>query len=119
MVSIRRDSIGGRTGPAVPVRQRLRRGARNHWAPYLFISPFYILFAIFGVFPPVFGLYISFHEWNGITAPVFRGLNNYMAVLTDGLFWQAFLNTVIMAVLATVPGLLLSLWCAFLLNNSV
>jgi cellobiose transport system permease protein len=119
MVVIRRDSTDGRTGPAVALRKRFRHGVRNYWAPYLFISPFYILFAIFGLFPPLFGFYISFQEWNGITPPAFSGMSNYVVVLTDKLFWQAFLNTVVMAVLATVPGLFLSLWCAFLLNNSI
>ncbi len=33
---------------------------------YLFISPFFILFAIFQFFPLVWSFYMSFHEWNGL-----------------------------------------------------
>jgi len=32
------------------------------WAPYLFVSPFFILFGAFGLFPLVFSIYLSFHS---------------------------------------------------------
>ena len=97
----------------------LRRGVRRYWAPYVFISPFYLLFAIFGIFPPLYGLYISLHRWDGLTPPVFVGVRNYVLVLTDSLFWHAFGNTVAIAALSTVPALLLALGLAFLLNMSI
>lgn len=95
------------------------RGVRRYWAPYVFISPFYILFAIFGVFPPLYGLYLSFHRWDGLTPPVFVGFRNYELVLTDPLFWHAFGNTILIAAMSTVPGLFGALGLAFLLNNSI
>jgi cellobiose transport system permease protein len=105
--------LGPRRGGTVAA---LRRGLRRYWAPYLFISPFYILFAIFGVFPPLYGFYLSLHRWDGLTPPVFVGLRNYYLVLTDSLFWQAFGNNLAIAALSTVPGLSLALVLAFLLN---
>ncbi len=102
------------TGAAVA----LRRGLRRYWAPYLFISPFYILFVIFGLFPPLYGFYLSLQRWDGLTPPTFVGLRNYVLVLTDPLFWQAFGNTLAIAALSTGPGLILALVLAFLLNTS-
>ncbi|MFP4199642.1 MAG: sugar ABC transporter permease, partial [Halanaerobium sp.] len=37
-------------------------------APYVFISPFFILFFIFGAFPILFSLYLSFFRWDGMSA---------------------------------------------------
>ncbi|NLE43679.1 MAG: sugar ABC transporter permease, partial [Chloroflexi bacterium] len=56
---------------------RLERRA----APYLFISPFYIVFGAFFVLPILFALYISFTEWRGIGAPKFVGLANYVDIV--------------------------------------
>ncbi|HEV8633952.1 MAG TPA: sugar ABC transporter permease [Chloroflexota bacterium] len=97
----------------------MRRGVRRYWAPYVFISPFYILFAIFGLFPPLFGFYLSFHRWDGLTEQVFVGLRNYELVLTDDLFWKALANNLIIAAISTVPCLSLALGCAFLLNQRI
>jgi cellobiose transport system permease protein len=44
---------------------------------YLFISPFYLLFLIFGLFPIVFSLYLSFHKWGGLGAMEFVGLKQF------------------------------------------
>src|SRR5437867_4463118 len=103
------------TRPISAVVVGRRRGAasfvRRYWAPYLFISPFYILFALFGLFPPLFGFYLSFQRWDGLTEQVFVGLRNYELVLTDDLFWKALSNNLIIAAISTVPGLSLALVC--------
>ena len=44
---------------------------------YLFISPFYILFIVFGLFPIIFSLYLSFQKWDGIGAMEFIGLRQF------------------------------------------
>src|SRR5688500_7535355 len=70
---------------------------KNRWA-YLFISPFFILFAVFGLFPITYSLYLSFHEWNGMRPIVYVGLDNYSFLLGAGgrVFWQSILNGVIL-----------------------
>lgn len=68
-------------------------------APYIFISPFYILFVVFFVGPVLFGLYTSFTEWTGLGWPRWVGLRNYVFMLTvDDVFNQAFVNSVIYVV---------------------
>lgn len=96
-----------------------RRAIRRYWAPYLFISPFFILFAIFGLFPPLYGLFLSFYRWDALTPRVFVGLRNYELAITDALFWHALLNNLTLLLIATVPGLTLSLILAFFLNNAI
>jgi multiple sugar transport system permease protein len=87
-------------------------------APYLFISPFFILFAIFGAFPILFSLFLSFHRWDGLGAMNFVALENYVYVLTDPWFWKSISNTLIIFVLTTVPQHTIALFLAFILNSA-
>lgn len=93
--------------------------AIKHYLPlYISISPFYILFAIFGLFPIVFSLYLSFQRWDGIGTMKYVGWNQFLYLLTDMNFWQAVVNTLQIWVMATVPMLFLALTLAFLLNTA-
>jgi cellobiose transport system permease protein len=85
---------------------------------YLFISPFYILFAIFGLFPVLFSLYLAFNKWDGIGEMRFAGLNQFRYMLTDAMFWKAIWNTLQIWVYSTIPMLFFALIIAFLLNAS-
>ncbi len=91
----------------------------NKLAPYLFISPFFIIFAIFGLFPILYSGYISLHEWTGIQPPRFIGMQNYFSLLRDSEFQIALRNTAVLLLLsvpATVGGGLL---LAVVLNNKL
>lgn len=83
---------------------------------YLFISPFFILFAVFGVFPIVYSLYLSFHSWTGLGEMTFVGLSQFQYLLGDMEFWQAVGNTFAIWFLSSVPMLFFALVIAFLLN---
>jgi ABC-type sugar transport system permease subunit len=100
-------------------RSELRRQIwRNRWA-YVFISPFFILFAVFGLFPPLFGLYLSFQKWDIISPMQYVGLRNYSFLLKDALFWKSLANNVILILMATLPELPLALVIAYLLDSYV
>ena len=91
---------------------------RNRWA-YLFISPFFILFLVFGLFPPLYSFFLSFHEWDVISPMKSVGLENYARVLSTGIFWKACLNNFILILMSTLPGLPLALFIAFLLDRYI
>jgi ABC-type sugar transport system permease subunit len=79
-------------------------------APYLFISPFFVLFLIFGVFPIIYSGWISLHEWTGLNPATFIGLRNYSNLFRDRDFWIAIRNTLVLlafSVPLTVGGGLL------------
>ncbi|MGM1049492.1 MAG: carbohydrate ABC transporter permease [Bacillota bacterium] len=90
----------------------------KHRKEYLAISPFYILFAVFGLFPIAFSMYLSFQKWDGIGEMTFNGLNNYQFMLTDPEFWSAVRNTLVIWIYSTIPMLCFALIIAFLLNAS-
>jgi len=88
-------------------------------APYLFISPFFIIFVIFGLFPILYAGYISLHDWTGLNPPVFIGLGNYVNLLQDSDFLTALRNTLLLLALSgplTIGG---GLGLAVILNNKV
>uniref|UniRef100_UPI00068ABB59 carbohydrate ABC transporter permease n=1 Tax=Caldanaerobius polysaccharolyticus TaxID=44256 RepID=UPI00068ABB59 len=83
---------------------------------YLYISPFYILFLVFGAFPIIYSFILSFNKWDGIGQMQYVGLSQYRALLQDHDFWQSIANTFIIWVESTIPMLFFALVIAFLLN---
>ncbi|GEN56201.1 cytochrome c biogenesis protein [Halolactibacillus alkaliphilus] len=85
---------------------------------YAFISPFFILFSIFGLFPIIFSFYLSFQRWNGLGEMEFVGLRNFELVLADPFFWKAMYNTFVIALMSTLPQLIIAFLLAFALNST-
>ena len=83
---------------------------------YLLICPFFLLYAVFGIYPLLYSFSLSFFKWSGTGEKVFVGLLNYRFLLKDAKFLQAVLNTLIIWCLNTIPMVLLALVFAFLLN---
>ena len=96
----------------------LLRQMWKHRIDYLFISPFYIVFAVFGIYPMLWGLRLSFSRWPGGIKPMeFVGLNNYVALLgSDPLLGKAFTNTLALWAWILPTGLGFALIVAVMLN---
>ena len=91
------------------------------WAPYVFISPFIILFAVFGVFPLAFSLYLAFQTWeptSGLDAMAFVGLDNFAFALQDDWFWKSLKNTLWLAVASGVPQHVVAIPLAYFIHSS-
>src|SRR5512137_951476 len=91
------------------------------WAPYVFLSPFVILFAVFGIFPLVFSLYLAFQSWeptSGLGAMQFVGLDNYAFALQDEWFWKSLKNTAWLALVSGVPQHLVAIPLACFIDSS-
>ena len=98
-------------------RTTRREFKRNIWA-YVFISPFYLLYAVFGIFPLIYGLWLSFHTWDGISPMAWIGAENYSTLLTDDIWWKAIYNTIWLFFGATIPQLTFALILAFIINST-
>jgi cellobiose transport system permease protein len=89
-------------------------------SPYLFIAPFFILFAVFGAWPLIWTGYISLHKYTlSGQNEGFVGLHNYSKLLGDSHFWVVIGNTFGLFFIATVPQLLLALVIASWLNKKL
>ena len=106
--------------PSEMPRQRsaFQRTLKEHWQDYLFISPFFILFAIFFAYPIIWAFKLSFQKWTGVGDPTWVGLDNYRFVLHDPVTHQMFYNTFRFLVLIVPLGILLPLVFGVLLNIS-
>jgi multiple sugar transport system permease protein len=90
------------------------------WAPYVFISPFLVLFAVFGVFPLLFSLWLAFQSWeptSGLSAMEYVGLANFAFALEDEWFWKSLKNTAWLALASGVPQHLVAIPLAVLLHE--
>lgn len=94
------------------VRKRLGLGL-------LFISPWLIGFAVFGIYPIVMAVYYSFCDYDVLREPVWVGPLNYQDMWTDDLFWKSLKNTLIYAAFSVPLGLLLALTIAVMLNRPI
>lgn len=88
-------------------------------SPYAFVAPFFVIFAVFGLFPLGYTAWVSLHDWELAGKGEFIGLDNYTALFDDADFWNALVNTLGMLVIATVPQLLIALILASLLNQKL
>jgi multiple sugar transport system permease protein len=82
------------------------------WTPYVLLSPFIILFLVFGLFPLLFSLYLAFHSWEpsaGLEAMQYVGFDNFTFSLQDEWFWKSLKNTLWMATASGVPQHLLAI----------
>jgi cellobiose transport system permease protein len=66
---------------------------KTSYIPYVFISPYFIIYIAFSLFPIVYTFYLSFMEWNGIEPQLFVRLRNYIALIADSRAHRAIMNT--------------------------
>lgn len=113
-----------RSAPPHPAR-RVGWGQRlSRWdikvSPYLYISPFFIIFAIFGAFPLVFNVVVALHDWHRRTGMGdFVGLDNFTWVLQQPLFWRSLENTFSIFLWGGIPQLILALLIASILDQNL
>jgi cellobiose transport system permease protein len=89
-------------------------------APYLYIAPFFLLFALVGLFPLLYTAWVSVHEWGLLTGNQgFIGFENYAVVLEQHRFWQAMSNTFRIFLLSTIPQLLIAIFIASVLDANL
>lgn len=89
-------------------------------SPYLYISPFFIMFAIVGLFPIVYTAVISFMDWDLVrNSGTFVGFDQYIWILTQPHFWTALRNTFSIFLLSTIPQLVAALFIAAVLDRNL
>lgn len=95
---------------------------RTTLAPYFFISPFLVLFLVFGLFPIVFSFYLIFQEWDpiqGIASMKYVGFENLSFAIDDPWVWRSMGNTIWLAVVSGIPQHLVAIPLAYLINEKI
>jgi ABC-type sugar transport system permease subunit len=86
-------------------------------APYLFLSPYLLLTAVFFIVPFVNAITLAFYETNGPRSRAFVGLDNFRFLLHDTNFHTALFNTTLFALVSVLVQLPLAMGLALLLNS--
>ena len=90
---------------------------RQKWA-YLFITPFFLSFLIFSIYPIFYSLFISFHNYDPLTLKMTpAGFANYSRLLQSNYFWDSVVNTVEIWLISIIPQLTIALILSLILNE--
>lgn len=85
----------------------------------LCLTPALGLLILFLTYPLGLGLWLAFTDTRIGTPGDFVGLENYVWLWDDPVFWLSVFNTLLYTIVATVGKFALGLWLALLLNNSL
>jgi cellobiose transport system permease protein len=107
-VVVRRPHMTARTRSQLPGRR----------IGYVYVLPFFLVFAAFSVYPWIATAWVSLHDTRLTTYDQSNwvGLENYRNLFTNHFFWNAFRNTITIGIISTVPQLCMALGIAHLLN---
>lgn len=79
----------------------------------IFIAPALFVYSLYVIYPILTTLSYSFYDWNGVSEKVFIGLENYVTMFKDEIFWVSLKNNVwvvLASVFVQIPlGLLMAL----------
>ncbi len=84
-----------------------------------FSAPWLIGLAVFLIYPLLAALYYSLCDYSVLLPPVFVGLDNYVELFADRLFWKSLWNTSFFALGSVGLSVLVALTLAILLNSRV
>ncbi len=125
---------GRKARPSAPTPEKLREdqltGKQRHrhffsrldykYSPYLYVAPFFILFALVGLFPLVYTFVVSINDWDLLGgAGEWVGLENYTAELSSPLFWNSLFNTFSIFLLSAIPQLAIATFIAAMLDQNL
>lgn len=86
----------------------------------MFAGPGTLLFFCVVIVPFVYGLYLTFTSWDGVSAvKPFVGLDNFAAVIQDTAYWQAMGRTAIYSFFAVILVNIVAFALAYLVTSGV
>ncbi|WP_430610134.1 carbohydrate ABC transporter permease [Enterococcus sp. DIV0876] len=102
---------------------KAKKATTKEWTAWLFVAPHLLIFTIFFLIPVIFGIYISFTDWDLFNSPTFVGLDNYKELFfdADSTFYTqlrtGLTNTLIFVICAVPFCILVPLLLAAALNT--
>ena len=105
-----RSAAGGAAGAALSLRRL---------APAIFLAPAVLLLIVYLLYPLVDSFRLSLLDWNGLGSNArFVGLDNWIKLSTDVLFWKAAWNNILLAVFSVVIQMPIAVVLAVVLDNA-
>ena len=90
-------------------------------AAYIYVAPFFVIFAAMGLYPFIYTAWVSLHKVSLAkpNAMTWVGFANYSHLWSNHFFLNALKNTFTIGVISTVPQLLIALGVAHMLNYTM
>ncbi|WP_017325050.1 carbohydrate ABC transporter permease [Synechococcus sp. PCC 7336] len=92
---------------------------RSPWTPYLFLFPALLVLGIVSFWPALQAIYYSLTSYDLLSPPHFHGLQNYIDLAGDRLFWKVLGNTLVYLAVAVPALIFLPLILAILVNQKL
>lgn len=90
---------------------------RRQVVPFIFLTPFLVLFLVFKVWPVIHAFILSFQKVQGIGSAEWVGVQNYQALLRDPAFGKSLYNTTLYTIGTLLVLIPLPLVLAALLHS--
>ena len=90
---------------------------RNKYA-YLYITPFFIVFLVFNLFPILYSFVLSFCDMDLLAGRLtFVGGANYVRMIESGYFFRSIGNTLLIWIMSIIPQLSVAFILSLILSN--
>lgn len=84
---------------------------------FAFLAPAVFLVIMFFVIPVIYVCVVSLLKWDGISAPIFRGITNFSKLFKDKAFVRSITNNIIWAAVAACVQVPLAMLMAIILSR--
>ncbi len=78
-----------------------------------------IFYTIWVIGPTIYTFYLSLTEWDGLTDPNFIGIQNYLDLFNDSIFYTSLVNNFIWLLIFLLVPVVLGLFLAILLSKKI
>lgn len=94
MSAIAADSQRQASGVSPARQTTLLHRIRRHWWGYVFVSPWILLYIVFGIYPLILSFFLTFFNYSFVNPEnrQFVGIGNWVRGIEDPLFWKAIFN---------------------------
>jgi multiple sugar transport system permease protein len=109
-------------GTTVVAKQLKRKGWRERREAvhaYVFMSPVILGLLIFTLGPIIASLFLSFSNYNLLNDPKWIGVDNYVKMYGERLFWQSLRVSATYSIISVPLGMTIALFLALLLNRAM
>jgi raffinose/stachyose/melibiose transport system permease protein len=88
---------------------RRRKPGEPRLIGFVYILPAFGLYALFVLVPAIYGAWISFFHWDGVSVATWAGIDNYVAALGDPVVQASFLHAFILILFYAIAPVCLGL----------
>lgn len=103
----------------IDARRPGNRERREAMHAYVFMSPVIIGLLVFTLGPIIVSLFLSFSNYNLLNDPKWIGVDNYVKMYGERLFWQSLRVSAIYSIVSVPLGMTIALFLALLLNRTM